>query len=133
MKKFLLCLILYILVGALSVITAQTINGSISGNVLDQQGAVVPGAVVSVVNTETGAQRTATTNDEGRYTISGLPVGVYNIKIESTGFAAATRENVQVSVAVNTEINFDLSAGQVAAQVDVTATGELIDTTQSQV
>lgn len=122
-----------LLLGSSLIVQAQSINGSISGNVIDQQGAVVPGAAVSVTNVETGAQRSATTNDDGRFTVSGLPVGVYNVNIERTGFTTTTKENVQVTVGTNTDLNFDLSAGGVAAQVDVSATGEFLDTTQSQV
>lgn len=131
MRKLLI--VLCFVLGALQVSFGQSINGAITGTVLDQQGASVPGASVTVSNVETGAQRNVITNDDGRFTISGLTVGFYNIRVEKGGFTAAVKDSVQVNVSENTEVNFDLSAGGVEAQVNVTATGELLDTTQSQV
>lgn len=133
MKKIFIIFTLCFILSASQFTLAQSINGTITGTVLDQQGASIPGASVTVVNVETGAQRDATTNDDGRYTVSGLPVGLYNVKIEKSGFANLTRDNVQVNVSETSEINFDLSTGGVQAEVNVTATGELLDTTQSQV
>lgn len=130
-NKLLLCLL--IIGASLSATKAQSINGTISGNILDNQGAAIPGAAVVVTNTETGAARNAETNDQGRFTVSGLPIGVYNVRIEKTGFAAVVRERVQVNVSENTEISLELAPGSVEAVVNVQSSGELLDTTQSQV
>lgn len=124
---------LLILLCAATFVAAQTINGTISGTVLDQNGAALPGASIVATNSETGATRTAATNDEGIFTIAGLPVGVYNVRAEKTGFAPTLRENVQVSVSVNTQIEIQVGVGQAEARVDVVSGGELLDTTQSQV
>jgi outer membrane receptor protein involved in Fe transport len=112
---------------------AQTINGTISGTVVDQQKAAIPGATVTVTNTETGLERSSTTNESGSFRIGGLPVGTYNVRVSGSGFAPLTRENVQVSTAIETALDFDLTPGSVEATVDVTSSGELLDTTQSQV
>ena len=112
---------------------AQTINGTISGTVVDQQKAAIPGATVTVTNTQTGLERSATTNESGAFRIAGLPIGTYNVRVNGSGFAPLTRENVQVSTAVDTALDFDLTPGSVEATVDVTSSGELLDTTQSQV
>lgn len=111
---------------------AQTINGNIVGTVTDEQGAAVPGATVTATNVETGAQRNATTNEEGLYRIAGLPVGSYSVKIDKSGFSAVTA-NVGVSVGQDSKADVQLKAGGVAEQVTVVATGTLLDTTQSQV
>ena len=112
---------------------AQTINGTISGNVVDQQKAAIPGATVTVTNTQTGLERTTTTNESGAFRIGGLPVGTYNVRVVGTGFSPTTKEGVQVSTAVDTALDFDLTPGTVEATVDVTSSGELLETTQSQV
>lgn len=114
-------------------ITAQTINGTISGTVVDQQGAVIAGAQVTATNSETGLQRSAVTSDDGLFRISGIPVGTYSVRVEKTGFSSTVNENVQVSVATEADLRFELPAGSVTATVEVTSTGELLDTTQSQV
>lgn len=112
---------------------AQTINGTISGNVVDQQKAAIPGATVTVTNTATGFERSAVTTDTGAFRISGLPVGTYNVRVVGSGFAPILKEGVQVNTAVDTALDFDLSPGSVEATVDVTSSGELLDTNQSQV
>ncbi|MET0623716.1 MAG: carboxypeptidase regulatory-like domain-containing protein [Pyrinomonadaceae bacterium] len=111
---------------------AQTINGNIVGTVLDEQDAAVPGAVITATNVGTGASRTATTNDEGLYRISGLPVGEYTVKVEKAGFGGASSV-VGVSVGVDSKSDFMLKAGGVAEQVTVVSSGAMLDTTQSQV
>lgn len=121
------------MLGGSSSVLAQTINGTISGTVLDQNGAVVPGAIITATNSETGSKRDTTTNDDGIFTIPGLSVGIYSVRAEKTGFSATVRENVQVNVSVNTEIKIELGVGGTEARVDVTTAGELLDTTQSQV
>ena len=113
--------------------TAQTINGNITGTVLDPQGAAIVGATVTATNTETGLQRTVTSNDEGRFSVNALAIGVYTVKVEATNFAVSTTENVQVNTSENTELNINVSTTSVDATVEVTSSGEILDTTQSQV
>lgn len=114
-------------------VMAQTINGTISGTVTDPQEAVVPGATVTVTNNETGATRTAETSDDGAFRFPGLAVGIYTVKVEKGGFSVLTNNSVDVSVAGDTNLQLKLETGSVAATVDVTSTGELLETTQSQV
>lgn len=114
-------------------IMAQTINGTISGAVVDQQGAIIPGAQVTATNRETGFQRSVTTNEDGLFRISGIPIGNYSVRVEKSGFSSTVNESVQVSVATESELRFEMSTGSIEATVQVTATGELLDSTQSQV
>ena len=66
---------------------AQTETGQITGKVTDPNGAVVPGAAVTLSSAETGTQRTTTTNDEGVYAITNLQPGVYEISVQAANFA----------------------------------------------
>src|SRR4051812_43850543 len=111
---------------------AQTINGTIVGAITDEQGAAVPGVTVTATNIDTGASRTATSNDEGLYRIAGLPVGNYKITADKSGFAPINAQ-VAVSVASDSKADIQLKAGQVAENVTVVASGALLETTQSQV
>lgn len=123
-----------ILLTAIAVnVSAQTINGNITGTVQDQQGAAVANATVTATNTETGTQRSVTSNEDGRFSINALTIGSYNVRVEATSFAPTTTENVQVNTSENTEITIKVSTGTVEAQVEVSSAGELLDTTQSQV
>jgi Carboxypeptidase regulatory-like domain/TonB dependent receptor/TonB-dependent Receptor Plug Domain len=111
---------------------AQSINGSISGVVSDERGDAVAGATVTVSNVDTGATRNDATNDEGLYRISGLPVGFYSVKVEHSGFGGS-EERTNVSSGTDTTVNFKLGAGPIKAQVEVSDSGALLETTQSQV
>src|SRR6266446_10665771 len=71
-------------------------TASISGRVVDQAGAVLPGANVTVTNTATGAARDTVTNGEGLYSIPALNPGIYNVRAELTGFAPPLREGLEV-------------------------------------
>ena len=66
-------------------VVAQTTSAGITGVVTDPNGAVVPNATVVVTNTATNQQRTVTSNGEGIYAISPLPVGIYEVKVSSAG------------------------------------------------
>jgi outer membrane receptor protein involved in Fe transport len=74
-----------------------------------------------------------TSNENGLFRISGIPVGTYSVRVGKTGFSTTTNPTVQVSVATESELRFELPAGSVEVTVEVTSSGELLDTTQSQV
>ncbi|HEY9285720.1 MAG TPA: TonB-dependent receptor [Pyrinomonadaceae bacterium] len=112
---------------------AQTIHGTITGQVVDEAGAAVAGATVTVKSPSTGTTRTAQTNEEGLYRISGLPIGVYSVRVETTNFAPAVVQELSVSTAVDSKADFTLRPGGVQETVAVTSAGELLETQQSQV
>jgi len=68
-------------------IYAQTVTGTLQGTVTDTTGAVVPGVAVMVRNVETGQERTLTTNSEGYYSASFLPLGRYTVTASGQNFS----------------------------------------------
>jgi outer membrane receptor protein involved in Fe transport len=133
LKKIFSSALLLMLIGISTFVSAQTINGNITGTVLDQQGAAIPNATVTATNTETGSQRSVSTNEEGRFSINALTIGNYSVRVEAASFGASVSDRVQVNTSENTELNISLSPGSLEARVDITADGELLDATQSQV
>jgi hypothetical protein len=75
-----------VLLACLCPALAQT-SGAISGEVRDEKQAVITSATVSVRNIQTNESRTAQTNADGRYHFANMPVGAYDITVESSGFA----------------------------------------------
>ena len=69
--------------------SAQITTGTISGVVKDETGAVLPGVTVTVTSNETGAKRTAITDDSGYYKAPQLAVGLYQVEAELSGFSTA--------------------------------------------
>ena len=118
----------------LTAATAATQSTStFNGRVLDQDGAVVPGATITATNQATGVVRTAVTNGEGVYFLPGLDPGIYNVATELAGFASALRERVTLAVNSTLTIDFRLTLAGVAETVTVTGQAPLIEATQSKV
>ena len=122
-----LCLALLLLCLA-PLALAQQSTGTISGTVTDQQGAVIPGAQVEVLNTETNAAFATSSNENGLYVAPGMVVGTYEIAVESDGFRRTVRSGVTLQVGQNAEINVSLEIGQVTEVVEVVGAAPLIDT-----
>src|SRR5215471_13064286 len=76
---------------------AQSDAGRIAGTLTDQNGAVVPGAVVTAKNDRTGEERSATSGDDGTYLITALKPSTYTVTVNAPGLSA-TANNVQVLV-----------------------------------
>lgn len=101
-------------------IFAQTITATLTGEIKDQAGAVVPGALVTATSVDTGQAKTATTGDNGTYTIPFLQPGTYNITVEKSGFANTTRENIRLEIAQTASVDIDLgvTGGTVSVDID---------------
>jgi outer membrane receptor protein involved in Fe transport len=97
---------------------AQQITATLTGNITDPNGAVVTGATVTATSNETGLSKSDQTNESGRYTITFLQPGSYNITVEAQGFAKASLENVKLEVGQTASGDFQLSVS--GGQVDVT-------------
>jgi hypothetical protein len=112
----------------------QVVKGSISGSVIDPQGAVVSGAQVKAKNAETGVVFATTTDSAGFYRFNLLPVGTYTVEITSQGFKTTTQSNVQVAAGRDTGLgSINISVGETSTTVEVTGDAPLIETTQSQI
>ncbi|HEV3469904.1 MAG TPA: carboxypeptidase regulatory-like domain-containing protein [Pyrinomonadaceae bacterium] len=98
----------------------RSTTGSIGGVVQDVNGAAVPNATVTVSGATLGTPRTTTTNEEGLYKVDNLIPGLYNVRVELTGFKAANVESVEVNVGRETTISPNLEPGQVSEVVNVT-------------
>src|SRR4051812_47067193 len=113
--------------------SAQTITATITGTVTDPTGAVVPGATVTATSKETGLSKTATTNDDGRFTITFLNPGLYEIKAEGSGFKQAVRSDIKLETAQTAELDFPLTVGGADETVVVSdASTPLLSTETSQ-
>lgn len=102
---------------------AQEITASIVGTVRDPNGAAVVGATVSVVDPSKGnlVVRTATTNEEGFYSVPNLPVSVYSVTVEAANFKRAQQTEIKIDVGQRRAVDLTLEAGSVAETVTVEA------------
>jgi carboxypeptidase family protein/TonB-dependent receptor-like protein len=103
---------------------AQAVTtGSVSGTVTSNQGQLLQGAQVQVVNRSTGFSAGVTTGPSGRYTIAGLEVGSnYGVTVRSLGYEPQTRENIPISLSQVSRADFVLAPSTVTlAGVVITA------------
>ena len=97
----------------------QQITASISGVVADENKSLLPNAAVTVESPQLALRRTTTTNDEGYFIVTNLPVGLYRVTIQAPGFTDSVQENVKVDVGITLSLNITMSVKQIAQQVDV--------------
>jgi len=109
----------------------QTFRGSIQGTITDQSSAAIVGAKVKVFSSATGFSRTVTTNEQGEYQASELPLGTYSITIEKEGFRTTTLNQIPVSVGSPARADTKLTPGQVQERVEVNAEVPLVETTSN--
>src|SRR5688572_17763 len=101
-------------------------SGSLTGAVQDPNGAHLPGVTVTARNSTTGATRTVTTDNEGRWTIPGLSVGTFQIIYELAGFKKLIRESQTVEASVTRTVDDKLEIGEVDAIVNITEGSSLV-------
>ncbi len=107
-------------------VSAQEYRGTITGTVTDPNGAVVPGAKVTVKNTGTNIAITVTTNESGAYTVPFLVPGTYSVTIVGDGFKTSTRESVEVKVDDRIPLDITLEIGA-SAEVNIVGDADVIE------
>lgn len=111
---------------------AQALSG-INGTVTDASGAIIQGANVTVTNVDTNVSRKATTTSAGTYYITDLIPGTYTVKVEKSGFKAYVQNKVVVVGGATSTANAQLTPGEVASEVVVTAPSVALQTEQPEV
>jgi hypothetical protein len=109
----------------------QVEQGTITGIVTDQSGALVEGAKVTVTNSDTQVARSSETNSQGNYTFPFLPHGNYSVTAEKPGFSIERVNGIELRVGLTATINLSLKPGAIQQEVTVTANAALIDAQSS--
>jgi hypothetical protein len=114
--------------------TQQTLGG-ITGTVMDESGAVIPGATVTIVGDQTKLTRSLQTTDTGNYDFVNLPIGNYTIAVTQMGFQTLNIPSIQVQANRTATVNATLKVGQVGQTVTVEETPlvNAVDTTNGYV
>jgi hypothetical protein len=111
----------------------QAATGTINGRVVDQSGAVIAGAQLTVTNTGTAIERTTVTNSLGLYTVGALQPGTYNVKVDMPGFASSERRGITLLAESTLALDFPLSIASAEQRIDVQAGVPLVESTESSV
>ncbi|HYP05175.1 MAG TPA: TonB-dependent receptor [Bryobacteraceae bacterium] len=125
----------YIGVILLSVLPAfaQSDRGTITGRVEDPSAAAIPNAPVTATHQATGVKYSATTTETGNFVLSQLPIGRYDVSVESPGFRRQVRKDIEISVAQTLTLNISMEVGQVEQILEVTDAPPVVESTTSDV
>lgn len=122
-----------ILLITIGVAAAQGTTGAITGFVTDESKSALPGATVTIKNTETGQSRVLTSDEQGRYRADALAPGKYAVSVELSGFRTAQYEDVNLTIGQASVLNVQLQIGGISEKVIVTGDATLVATRQSSV
>ena len=134
MRKILMLLCGILLFAMSAFAQSQATTGNIEGRVVDATGAAVPNVTVTATNQDTGLEKTIQTNGEGNFVLTFLQPGNYKVVTAPvSGFAAATYENIKVTVGAKNTLEITLTAGGTVNVVDVSAEGQGVETTRTSI
>jgi hypothetical protein len=119
LKGWSILLVAVTLVLAVPAMHAQSSFGQISGTITDPSGAAVAEASITITSTNTQAKRTLTSDENGNYIATNLPIGDYSISVTKTGFRTAQQAGVSISADAKVTSNFALPIGQTTEVIQV--------------
>jgi hypothetical protein len=120
--------VLYVETGA-----AQTLYGTLVGNVTDPSGAAVPSAKVIAENPGTGFVREATTDERGGFQFSDLQPGAYTLRVSAPAFSTFTQTGLEISVNAVRRADVQLQVASAAESITVAASATALQTDRSDV
>ena len=108
--------------------SAQQATAQVTGKITDSSGTVLVGAPVTLTNSNTGISRKATTNKDGYYLFTLVPVGTYTLTVEQKGFLRYEQRGITLEINQNAKIDVALQVGSFAEVVEVNANATQVDT-----
>jgi hypothetical protein len=112
---------------------AQTLYGSIVGNVRDTSGAAVPGATVTIKEKGTGLERTTVSNETGSYSFTNVLQGTYDVKVSLQGFKEFVQTDVPVTIGQISRVDPSLELGALTETITVASDAQLLQTDKATV
>jgi hypothetical protein len=113
--------------------SAQVALAELRGTVVDESGAALPGVTITAVHIETGATRVAVTTPTGTYLMPSLPIGIYQVRAELSGFATTLREGLRLAVGESTIVDFGMKVASLQETVTVVGDSPLVETKTSEI
>jgi hypothetical protein len=127
LKRATLALVALLVTSFVAPLAAQQ-SASIRGKVTDASGALVEGAKVTAIASETGLDRQTASNASGFYSIGNLPVGNYLVSVEKEGFSTSVVTDIFLNVADVREVNVSLAVRAVTDEITTKASAILVQT-----
>ena len=131
--RFCMLVVLILTFAVCALAQSQATTGNIEGRVLDPKEAAVPGATVTATNQLTGLEKTATSDDQGIFTLAFLPPGPYTVRANAGGFSQTEVRDVIVTVGGKAPLDVKLSVGGASGSVTISSEAPVVETTLSSV
>src|SRR5947209_20273520 len=106
---------------------AQLSTATLFGAVIDNTGAVIPNATITLTQVDTNFTRTVKSNEQGQYRAEFLPIGSYTAKVEAGGFQPMEQKGIALTATQHADLNFTLSVGIESTVVQVTSEVPLVN------
>lgn len=127
------CAVLVAVLPSAAFAQARLTGADLEGTVVDQSGAILAGASVTVKNVDTNVTRTAATDERGRYAAAALPPGTYDITVTAQGFAPRTQAGIVLLLGQSITVDFRLAVAGTAEQLTVTGESPVVEVTNTAV
>ncbi len=121
-----------ILIGCSAALSSPFSTGTISGTVTDQNNAVISGTIVTAKEVSTGFSRSATTNSSGRYRLTDIPTGRYELTFHAENFSTFSRTGITLDANQNAVVDAVMRAASVEAVVTVNENASLLNTSTAE-
>jgi hypothetical protein len=108
---------------------AQGPTATILGIIKDRTQSVLPGVTITVTNQETSITRTVVSDEQGRYVVPGLIVGVYQVQADLPGFQSAIRRDITLTIGREAVVDLFLDVGEIAQEVTVQGDAPMVNVT----
>jgi hypothetical protein len=131
MRRHLIWALVLGLVAAGAAMAQETTSGSLAGQVVDAQGAAIPGATVTLTSDQ--GSKSFVSDASGRYFAPYLTPGRYSVKVELAGFSPVERKDVQVRLGQRLEVNFTMKVGERTETIEVVGGEPIVDTSSTTV
>jgi hypothetical protein len=127
-----LCIFLWSLAALKPRAFGQAEQGTITGSIKDNSGALIRGAHITATNVATNVVSSTVSDDSGYYTVPYLAPGTYNVSAEASGFSTTTVSDVNITVNLSTAVNFILKVGVISQKITVQANAIQLETENSE-
>ncbi|HMC58919.1 MAG TPA: carboxypeptidase-like regulatory domain-containing protein, partial [Candidatus Solibacter sp.] len=131
-KRFALAVMVFALMFSWAMpVSAQTLYGSVLGQIEDPSGGAIVQSTVTLTNKDTGQVYEGKADETGRFQLANVTPGDYDLKVSAAGFKTQTRTDIHVSAAALTRSDFKMEVGAIAEQITVESTATLLQTDKS--
>lgn len=121
-----------LMLGLAPAVNAQAVSiANITGLVVDEQGAVLPGAEIKLIGTDNGSIHKAVANANGIFTIPGMQIGSYTLEATATGFHTHVQSGISLRVGDNVQVNIQMKVGSVSERIEVSSNSGTLQTQQN--